>query len=347
MFERATLSSPEELIADIRAGRMVILVDDEDRENEGDLVVAAEAVTPEIINFMARQACGLICLTLTRERCLRLNLRPMVEDNRSSHTTAFTVSIEATHGVTTGISAHDRATTVQVAVAADASAADIVSPGHIFPLCAKDGGVLARTGHTEAGTDLARLAGFAPASVICEVMSADGTMARLPELLEFGMKHGIRVGTIESLVKYRKEHDSQVWERERSLVFSDFGVFENVSFVDGVSAQSYTALVRGSQRNDSALPIGIVRLPAGSQPVGALLTDPQGELAELLLRSSFGQSGALIVLHAERETVKTQDAQLALSDDDVVDKIAAVLGFDSPRFTDYGLLGHSSLAEAA
>uniref|UniRef100_UPI0019824E87 3,4-dihydroxy-2-butanone-4-phosphate synthase n=1 Tax=Burkholderia sp. Ac-20379 TaxID=2703900 RepID=UPI0019824E87 len=286
MFEHAALSSPEEIIRDVRDGKMVILVDDEDRENEGDLVVAAEAVTPEIVNFMAREACGLICLTLTREYCLRLGLRPMVDDNRASHATAFTVSIEAAHGVTTGISAYDRAVTVKAAVAANAMPADIVSPGHIFPLCAKDGGVLARTGHTEAGSDLARLAGFAPASVICEVMNPDGTMARLPQLREFGARHGIRVGTIASLVAWRKRHDPQVWESARSLVMSDFGVFEKLCFSDGADAAPYTVLIRGTQRDAAAFPVGIVRLAAGSPDAGALLTDPQGELAALLAATS-------------------------------------------------------------
>lgn len=348
MFERATLSSPEEIIGDVRAGRMVILVDDEDRENEGDLVVAAEAITPELINFMAREACGLICLTLTRKRCMQLDLRPMVEDNRSSHTTAFTVSIEAAHGVTTGISAYDRAKTVQVAVAADASAADIVSPGHIFPLCAKDGGVLARIGHTEAGTDLARLAGFEPASVICEIMNPDGTMARLPQLLAFGEKHGIRVGTIKSLVAFRKAHDQQVWECGRGLVFSDFGVFEKVSFADGVASEPYTALVRGFKREGDSFPVGIVRLPANSTSVEELLTDPQGELAELLVRICNGQRGALIVLREGREkTLVAQHATYLLGDMEVAEKIAAELGVKNSLIADYGVLGDVSFAEAA
>src|SRR5476649_2605180 len=186
----ASISSTNEIIAEIKAGRMVVLVDEEDRENEGDLVFAAEFVTPEAINCMARHARGLICLTLTEERCRQLELAPMAPDNRSSHGTAFTVSIEAASGVTTGISAHDRARTVQAAVAPNARPGDIVQPGHIFPVMAQPGGVLVRAGHTEAGCDLTALAGLAPAAVICEIMKDDGSMARLPDLIEFSREHG-------------------------------------------------------------------------------------------------------------------------------------------------------------
>src|SRR5512137_2307580 len=185
-----------ELVAEVAAGRMVILVDEEDRENEGDLVLAAEHVTPEAINFMARFARGLIFLTLTRERCEKLQLPPMATRNGTKHGTAFTVSIEAATGVSTGISAHDRARTVQAAVARDAKPEDIVQPGHIFPIAAQPGGVLARAGHTEAGCDLTELAGLSPAAVICEIMKDDGSMARLPDLIEFGKEHGLKIGTI-------------------------------------------------------------------------------------------------------------------------------------------------------
>jgi 3,4-dihydroxy 2-butanone 4-phosphate synthase/GTP cyclohydrolase II len=202
-----------ELVADLAAGRMVILVDDEDRENEGDLVLAAEHVTPEAINFMARHARGLICLTLTRERCERLQLPPMAAKNGAQHGTAFTVSIEAATGVTTGISAADRARTVQAAVRRDAKPSDLVQPGHIFPLQAQDGGVLMRAGHTEAGCDLAAMAGLTPAAVICEVMNDDGTMARLPDLVAFAERHGLKIGTIASLIEHRSRNESLI-ERE-------------------------------------------------------------------------------------------------------------------------------------
>jgi len=189
---------------------MVILVDEEDRENEGDLVLAAEHVTPEAINFMARHARGLICLTLTRERCERLQLQPMTTKNGTQHGTAFTVSIEAATGVTTGISAADRARTVQAAVARDAKPSDLVQPGHIFPLQAQDGGVLMRAGHTEAGCDLAGMAGLSPAAVICEVMNEDGTMARLPDLQVFAREHGLKIGTIADLIGYRSRNETLI-----------------------------------------------------------------------------------------------------------------------------------------
>ena len=204
------IASVPELVAELAAGRMVILVDEEDRENEGDLVLAAEHVTPEAINFMAKHGRGLICLTLTRERCQRLQLPPMATRNGTKHGTAFTVSIEAATGVTTGISAADRARTVQAAVARDAKASDLVQPGHIFPLQAQDGGVLMRAGHTEAGCDLALMAGLAPAAVICEIMKDDGTMARLPDLEVFAAAHGLKIGSIADLIGYRSRNESLV-----------------------------------------------------------------------------------------------------------------------------------------
>ncbi|HTJ04591.1 MAG TPA: bifunctional 3,4-dihydroxy-2-butanone-4-phosphate synthase/GTP cyclohydrolase II [Caldimonas sp.] len=205
-----TIAPIPELVADLAAGKMVILVDDEERENEGDLILAADHVTPEAINFMARHARGLICLTLTRERCERLQLPPMAAKNGAQHGTAFTVSIEAATGVTTGISAADRARTVQAAVRRDAKPSDLVQPGHIFPLQAQDGGVLMRAGHTEAGCDLAAMAGLTPAAVICEVMNDDGTMARLPDLVAFAERHGLRIGTIASLIEHRSRNESLI-----------------------------------------------------------------------------------------------------------------------------------------
>ncbi|CAG0946333.1 partial 3,4-dihydroxy 2-butanone 4-phosphate synthase / GTP cyclohydrolase II, partial [Gammaproteobacteria bacterium] len=204
------LSPIKDIVADIRDGRMVVLVDEEDRENEGDLVLAAEYVTPEAINFMAKFGRGLICLTLTEARCRQLSLPLMVRDNRSPHGTAFTLSIEAAEGVTTGISAHDRARTVQAAVARRAQPADIVQPGHIFPLMAQNGGVLVRAGHTEAGCDLAQLAGCEPAAVICEILKDDGTMARLPDLVEFAKTHNLKIGAIADLIHYRNENETLV-----------------------------------------------------------------------------------------------------------------------------------------
>ncbi|OYT86865.1 MAG: 3,4-dihydroxy-2-butanone-4-phosphate synthase [Burkholderiales bacterium PBB6] len=204
------ISPVPELVAELAAGRMVILVDEEDRENEGDLVLASDHVTPEAINFMAKYGRGLICLTLTRERCERLQLPPMAARNGTAHGTAFTVSIESREGVTTGISAADRARTVQAAVARDAHPRDLVQPGHIFPLQAQDGGVLMRAGHTEAGCDLAGMAGLTPSSVICEIMNDDGTMARLPDLQIFAREHGLKIGTIADLITYRSRNESLI-----------------------------------------------------------------------------------------------------------------------------------------
>ncbi|MCW5654092.1 bifunctional 3,4-dihydroxy-2-butanone-4-phosphate synthase/GTP cyclohydrolase II [Hydrogenophaga sp.] len=240
-----TISPVEDIVADIRAGRMVILVDEEDRENEGDLVLAADHVTPEAINFMARFGRGLICLTLTRERCERLRLPPMVPRNGTKMGTAFTVSIEAAEGVTTGISAADRARTVQVAVAAGAQASDLVQPGHIFPLQAVDGGVLMRAGHTEAGCDLAGMAGCSPAAVICEIMKDDGTMARLPDLQLFAAEHGLKIGTIADLIEHRSRNESLVRKLGTRTMNTAFGEFSVTAFSDQPSGALHLALVKG------------------------------------------------------------------------------------------------------
>ncbi|WP_029045448.1 bifunctional 3,4-dihydroxy-2-butanone-4-phosphate synthase/GTP cyclohydrolase II [Cupriavidus sp. amp6] len=245
-----TIARTEDIIADIRAGRMVILVDEEDRENEGDLVLAADFVTPEAINFMAKHGRGLICLTLTAERCRQLDLHPMVTRNGTQHGTNFTVSIEAAEGVTTGISAADRARTVQAAVARDARPADLVQPGHIFPLTAQPGGVLIRAGHTEAGCDLGALAGLTPAAVICEIMKDDGTMARLPDLIEFAREHDLKIGTIADLIHYRSRTESiieRVGERDMQ---TPYGTFRSIAYRDKPTGQAHLALVRGTPTPD-------------------------------------------------------------------------------------------------
>lgn len=239
------LHSASELIAAIAAGKMVVLVDDEDRENEGDLVMAADAVSAEAINFMARFGRGLICLTLTEPDCRRLKLPLMVHENRSAHTTAFTVSIEAASGVTTGISAADRAHTIAVAVAEGSRPEDLVQPGHVFPLMAQAGGVLARAGHTEAGCDLAALAGRRPAAVICEILNDDGTMARLPQLLAFAQQHGLLVGSIADLIQYRSATESLVEERSRGPIELAGVHWEMVVYRDRVMQQPHIALLRG------------------------------------------------------------------------------------------------------
>ena len=230
------ISPIPELIADLAAGRMVILVDEEDRENEGDLVLAADHVTPEAINFMAKYGRGLICLTLTRERCQQLQLPPMVSRNGTKHGTAFTVSIEAREGVTTGISAADRARTVAAAVARNAKPADLVQPGHIFPLQAQDGGVLMRAGHTEAGCDLAGMAGLSRASVICEIMNDDGTMARLPDLEVFAREHNLKIGTIADLIEYRSRNESIIEGLGTRTLVTPEGPFETRVFRDRTGA---------------------------------------------------------------------------------------------------------------
>ena len=221
-----------ELVAELAAGRMIILVDEEERENEGDLVIGADHVTPEAINFMARYGRGLICLTLTPERCDRLHLLPMTSRNGTRHGTAFTVSIEAASGISTGISAADRARTVQAAVARDAHPTDLVQPGHIFPLRAQEGGVLMRAGHTEAGCDLAGMAGLTPAAVICEVMKDDGTMARLPDLVAFGREHGLKIGTIADLIEYRSRHETLIERVGQRMLVTAQGEFECSAFRD-------------------------------------------------------------------------------------------------------------------
>lgn len=239
------ISTPQEIIEDIRLGKMVILMDDEDRENEGDIIMAAEHITPEAINFMATHGRGLICLTLTKERCINLGLAPMVQDNNAQYTTNFTVSIEAAEGVTTGISAADRAVTVQAAVAKNAKAADLVQPGHIFPLAAQEGGVLTRAGHTEAGCDLARLAGLEPASVIVEILNDDGTMARRPDLEIFAEKHDIKLGTIASLIEYRNNTETTIERVAECKLPTEFGDFDLVTYRDTIDNEIHYALRKG------------------------------------------------------------------------------------------------------
>lgn len=244
------LNSPQELIDAIAAGEMVILMDDEDRENEGDLIIAATAVKAEHINFMARHARGLICLTLTEARCKQLGLPLMVTENHASHRTNFTVSIEAAEGVTTGISAADRARTVQVAVKPDATAREIVQPGHIFPVMAQPGGVLSRAGHTEAGCDLARLAGLEPAAVIVEIMNDDGTMARRPDLEKFAIQHGLKIGTIADLIQHRTVHEKTVECVNERRVKTLYGEFSLKTYLDSARNEKHFALLKGEIHED-------------------------------------------------------------------------------------------------
>ena len=248
------LNSTEELISDLSKGKMVILMDDEDRENEGDIIVAAEKITPSIINFMATHARGLICLALNEDRCKLLNLDSMVSNNESQHGTAFTTSIEAAQGVTTGISAADRATTILAAVNSNATADDIVQPGHIFPIQASAGGVLTRAGHTEAGPDLAKLAGLNPAAVIVEIMNDDGSMARRVDLEKFALKHDLKLGTIADLIHYRNTHEKSVLQIQKTEVKTDYGEFKLFVYKDTIFDRTHLALTKGEiKANDELL----------------------------------------------------------------------------------------------
>ena len=239
------LNSIQEIISDISEGKMVVLMDDEDRENEGDLILAAEKVSPEAINFMATHARGLICLALNDERCKRLGLEQMVKNNGTELGTAFTGSIEAASGVTTGISAADRSTTIQAAVKKDAVAEDIVQPGHVFPIKAQNGGVLTRAGHTEAGTDLALLAGFDPSAVIVEIMNDDGTMARRGDLEKFAQKHNLKIGTIADLIHYRNTSERSINLVDKTKIESEEGEFELFAYEDTINGNIHIALVKG------------------------------------------------------------------------------------------------------
>jgi 3,4-dihydroxy 2-butanone 4-phosphate synthase/GTP cyclohydrolase II len=250
MRERAAVSPIAEIIAEIRAGRIVILVDDEDRENEGDLVFAADFVSAEKINFLLRHGRGLVCMPITAEHAARLGLKPMVAENRSRHGTNFTASIEAAEGVSTGISAQDRALTIRVAASPDAKPSDIVQPGHVFPLVAAPGGVLVRAGHTEACCDLARLAGLTPAAVLCEILKEDGTMARLPDLVEFAARHGLKIGSIADLIQYRSATESLVRRIAERALDTAWGRFRLFAYRDLPTGAVHLALVLGTPRPD-------------------------------------------------------------------------------------------------
>ncbi|MFZ6847272.1 bifunctional 3,4-dihydroxy-2-butanone-4-phosphate synthase/GTP cyclohydrolase II [Undibacterium sp. RuRC25W] len=308
-----SMSNTLEIVAELRAGRMVILVDEEDRENEGDLIMAAEFVTPEAINFMAKFGRGLICLTLTEERCDELNLAMMTTRNGTSFGTNFTVSIEAAEGVTTGISAADRARTVQVAVDKKSTANDIVQPGHVFPLKAQKGGVLMRAGHTEAGCDLAELAGLTPASVICEIMKDDGTMARLPDLIEFAKEHQLKIGTIADLIHYRSQTESivdRVAERDMQTVH---GSFKAVVYRDKPSGSAHLALIHGNITPEKE---ALVRV---HQPVSILdlleskATTHSWNIAAAMKAVQAADSGVIVLLNCEETAEQMFDQFKALN----------------------------------
>ncbi len=272
------ISSVEEIIEDARNGRMFILVDHEDRENEGDLVIPAQWATPDVVNFMALYCRGLICLAMTAERVEALGLKLMSTNNSSRHETAFTTSIEAREGVTTGISAADRARTISVAIDASKGEPDIATPGHVFPLRAKNGGVLVRAGHTEAAVDVARLAGLNPAGVICEIMNDDGTMSRLPELVAFAQRHGLKIGTISDLISYRRRNDNLVRVRKEEVVTSEFGGEWNMRiYTDETHGDEHIVLSKGDLSGDEPV---LVRMHAMDPMLDVIGTGQKGRAAE-------------------------------------------------------------------
>ena len=290
------LSSIEAAAADIREGRMVIIVDDEDRENEGDLVCAAECVTPEIINFMATHARGLICMPLTEERCDELHLTMQVADNTSFLGTAFTVSVEARRGVTTGISAADRATTILTAVDPGTKPADLARPGHIFPLRARKGGVLVRPGQTEASVDMARIAGLYPAGVICEIMNADGTMARMPELREFAREHDLKIISVADLVRYRMQKETLVRRAAEAEIATVFGRFQAVAFENVINAEVHLAMVMGEVRTEEPVLVRVHTANITGDVFGSLMDDTNFQLHTALEKIAAAGRGVVLYL---------------------------------------------------
>lgn len=298
------ISTIQEIIADMKAGKMVILVDEEDRENEGDLVLAADFVTPEAINFMAAYGRGLICLTLTEERCHQLNIPLMVTTNRSPLGTNFTVSIEAASGVTTGISATDRARTIQVAVKADAKAQDIVQPGHVFPLMAQKGGVLVRAGHTEAGCDLAGMAGLTAASVICEILKEDGSMARLPDLMVFAERHQLKIGTIADLIHYRSLNESLVRRVADRSIQTIHGEFNLIAYRDDTAHSVHLALTKGEIKPNTET---LVRVHEPLSVIDLLDIDDETHswsIHEAMRMIADSDSGVIVLLHRKESSAK-------------------------------------------
>ena len=317
-----TFADIEDIIADLKQGKMVIMVDDENRENEGDLIMAAEKVRPEDINYMARYGRGLICLTLTRERCAQLRLPLMVEETDQHHATNFTVSIEATEGITTGISAHDRAKTVRAAVAKNATPDQLSQPGHIFPIMAQPGGVLTRAGHTEAGCDLARLAGFEPAATIVEILNEDGSMARRPDLEEFARKHDIRIGTIADLIRYRLEKERFVERIAKKAVITDYGDFTLYCYDDQVSQSVHVALVKGDLSKHESPLVRVHIQDTLGDVLGVQATALGWPVTNAIRRISEEETGIVIILREQESSRDLMDAveNLSLQADELNEK---------------------------
>jgi len=306
------LNTTDEILADIRAGKMVVIMDDEDRENEGDLIMAAELTRAEDVNFMVRYGRGLVCLTLTRDRCRQLRLPLMVSDTNADHRTNFTLSIEAAEGVTTGISAHDRARTIQAAVRRDARPEDLRQPGHIFPLMAQPGGVLTRAGHTEAGCDLARLAGLEPAATIVEVLNEDGTMARRPDLEKFTQHHGLKIGTIADLIRYRLEKERSVERISEQDIQTEFGPFRMYCYEDHVNRTVHLALVRGAIE-PGGVPLVRVHLKDTLRDAVGVQNDWLGwPLRSAMQRIAREGQGIIVLLRPEETPRDLMDAVQAL-----------------------------------
>ena len=305
---REVISSVEEIIEDARNGRMFILIDHEDRENEGDLVIPAQMATPDAINFMATNGRGLICLALTSDRVDQLGLELMSTNNSSRHETAFTISIEAREGVTTGISAHDRARTVAVAINASKGKSDIATPGHVFPLRARSGGVLVRAGHTEAAVDISRLAGLNSSGVICEIMNEDGTMARLPELIGFAQKHGLKIGTISDLIAYRRRNDNLVRAGEITTVFSEYGgEWDMRVYEDETHGDQHIVLSKGDLRGDNSI---LVRMHAMDPMLDIVGAGPRGRADE------FGMAMEIIAKEGRGVVVLLRDTAMKIEKND-------------------------------
>jgi 3,4-dihydroxy 2-butanone 4-phosphate synthase/GTP cyclohydrolase II len=311
-----TLAPITDIVADLKQGRMVVLVDEEDRENEGDLVLAADCVTPESINFMARHARGLVCLTLTEERCRQLGLEPMVASNRSAMGTNFTASIEAAEGVSTGISAADRARTIQAAIAPDAKPSDLVQPGHVFPVVAERGGVLARAGHTEAGCDLARLAGRTPAAVICEIMKDDGTMARLPDLVEFARTHELKIGAIADLIHYRSRTERLVERIGERPLNTPHGTFRLVVYRDKLTDATHLVLVRGPLSPDTETLVRVHEPLSVMDLLDAGGTSHSWTIPAALDAINEAGRGVIVLLHRPESAVELR--RRALTDEPAV-----------------------------